>query len=455
MKILYFDCFSGISGDMTVGALLDLGVPQNYLLTNLAKLGISDEYQIKVSKSIKSGIEGTQFDVILVHEQHTHEPVPAEAEMHTQHSESHDQNHAHEHAHEHEHEHVHHGHEHEHDHHEHNTHSELETQNGEHAHADHHGRNLFVIEGLIDKSKLNDNIKRLAKEMFLKVAEAESIVHGKNIYEVHFHEVGAVDSIVDIVGAAICIDYLKPDRILSSPINTGSGFVRCQHGMIPVPAPATIHILRDVPIYCDEREFELTTPTGAAIIKVLASEFKKLPNIRTKKVGYGCGKRNTEKPNLLRVLLAEDEFEEVSIFETTIDDMNPQIYSYFMDRLFEAGAKDVYLTPVYMKKNRPGIVVTITAPTRLEEEIRQVVFRETTSIGIRRFGVERTELDREFQPVQTKYGNISCKLSSYRSKLVNVTPEYEDMKEAAEHYNVPLKEIYSVANEAIRSTLID
>lgn len=378
MKTLYFDCFSGISGDMTVGALIDIGVPEEYLLKNLDKLGISTEYSIKIKKSIKNGIQGTDFDVLLI--------------------EKHDDN--------------------------------------------HHGRNLFDIEGLIDKSSLNDNIKAISKKIFYIIAEAEAKVHGKGIYDVHFHEVGAVDSIIDIVGTAICIDYIKPDRILSSPVNTGSGFVKCQHGLIPVPAPATLNILKDIPIYCDEREFELTTPTGAAILKALALDFKKMSFIKIKKVGYGCGKRDTDKPNVLRVVLCEEELGENCILEATIDDMNPQIYGYLMDRLFEAGAKDVYLSPIYMKKNRPGIVLTVTAPVNNEESIKEIIFRQTTTIGIRKFNIERTELQREIRGIDTEYGRINFKISRLNEKVVNASPEYEDLKKAALSTGVPLKEIY-------------
>lgn len=386
MRTLYFDCFSGISGDMTVGGLIDLGVPGEYLISNLEKLGISNEYKIEIKKSMKNGIEGTSFDVHLTHHHH--------------HEEEH-----------------------------------------------HHGRNLFDIEGLIDKSSLNPNVKNLSKDIFKIVAEAEAKVHGRGIYEVHFHEVGAVDSIVDIVGAAICIDYLKPDRIIASPINTGRGFVKCQHGIIPVPAPATLNILKDIPIYCDEREFELTTPTGAAIVKALALEFKKLPEFKVKAVGYGCGKRDTDIPNVLRVILGEEEGEEYSILEATIDDMNPQIYGYLMDRLFDAGAKDVYYTPVYMKKNRPGIVVTITTPVSKEEEIKRLMFRESTTIGIRRFKIERTELSREFKTLKMDSGEVSFKISSYKGEIVNASPEYEDIKKLSMELNLPFKEVY---NSAIR-----
>jgi uncharacterized protein (TIGR00299 family) protein len=402
MKILYFDCFSGISGDMTVGALLDLGVPKEYLIDNLKKLGIDNEYKIHIKKSIKNGIEGTDFDVELIEHAHHYDHINESKDGH---SYEHEHNHKHEHH--------------------------------------HCSRNLFDIEGLIDGSTLNENVKNMSKSIFKILAEAEAKVHGKNIYEVHFHEVGAVDSIIDIVGTAICIDYIKPDKVFSAPINTGSGFVRCQHGLMPVPAPATLNILKDVPIYSDEREFELTTPTGAAIIRYLSSEFKKHPEMKVKRVGYGCGKRNTEKPNVLRVILGEDDSQDSCILEATIDDMNPQIYGYLMDKLFEAGAKDVYFTPVYMKKNRPGIVVTITAPIKKEDKIKEVIFSETTTIGIRKFNIERTELQREFKKVSTEYGDITFKVSSYKGKVVNVTPEYEEVKMVAEKMNMPFKIVYN------------
>lgn len=385
MKILYFDCFSGISGDMAVGALLDCGVPEDYLLSELKKLGIEDEYEIEIKKGIKCGIQGTDFNVHIKN-------------CHMEH----------------------------HDHHDH-----------------HHGRNLLDIENLIDNSSLNENVKNLSKKIFNILADAESKVHGKGIYEVHFHEVGAVDSIVDIVGTAICIDYIKPDKIISSPINTGRGFAECEHGIIPVPAPATLKILKDVPIYCDEREFELTTPTGAAIVKASACEFKNMPQMKIISEGYGCGKRDTKKPNLLRVIISEEFSSDVCILEATIDDMNPQFYGYLMDKLFEAGAKDVYYTPVYMKKNRPGILVTITAPLSLEDRIKEIMFKESTTIGIRKFNIERTELQREIKTLKTEFGDINFKFSSYMGKVVNISPEYEDIKRAAEKNNIPLKEVYN------------
>ncbi|SKA91341.1 hypothetical protein SAMN05443428_11151 [Caloramator quimbayensis] len=390
MKVLYFDCFSGISGDMTIGALLNLGVPFDYLLLELDKLSISDEFDIEIKEGQKCGITGIDFNVHIKHNNDNH---------------------------------------------------------SNHHHDHHHGRNLKDIEEIINNSSLKDNVKKLSKDIFYCLAKSESEVHGKDIYEVHFHEVGAVDSIVDIVGAAICIDYIKPDIIISSPINTGKGFVECEHGIIPVPAPATLKILRGVPIYCDEREFELTTPTGAAIVKTLSSEFKNFPCMKIIREGYGCGKRDTKKPNLLRVILGEGNSEDVCILEATIDDMNPQFCGYLMDKLFEAGAKDVYYTPVYMKKNRVGILITITTPVSIEEKIKEIMFKESTTIGIRRFNIQRTELDREFKKVSTEFGDIRFKVSSYKGEIMNVSPEYEDVKRAAENKNIPLKKIY---NEAVK-----
>lgn len=381
--VLYFDCFSGISGDMTVGALIDIGVPEEYLIEELKMLGIDDEYELIISKQVKNGIQGTDFDVIL--KEHHHD---------------------------------------DHDHHS-------------------HGRNLRDIEELIDKSKLNDNVKEISKKIFMLIAEAEAKVHGMGLYEVHFHEVGAVDSIVDIVGAAICIDYLKPTKIIASPINTGKGFVRCQHGLIPVPAPATCEILKGVPIYSDEREMELTTPTGAAILKALASEFKELKGLKINRVGYGCGKRNTEKPNLVRVSLCEGNEDTISILEATIDDMNPEFYSFLMDKLFDAGALDVYFTPVYMKKNRPGIVVTITTPELNLDRVKETLFIESTTIGVRKYDVERWILDREIKTLNTSYGEVKFKVGKLDGKIINISPEFEDVRRVANEHNLPIKGVYN------------
>lgn len=281
MKILYFDCFAGISGDMNLGAMVDLGVEKGYLLNELSKLKLEAEYDIKFERKSKNGISGTKVDVLLKNEEH-----------------SHDHNHSgDDHNHSNEDHHHHHGH-----HHHHNK----GDHTHEHVHGHIHGvhRNLKDIELIINSSDLNENVKRLSSEMFTAVGKAEAKVHGKDLYEVHFHEVGAVDSIVDIVGAAICIDYLKPSKIIASPIEVGGGFVKCAHGLIPVPAPATVEILKGIPIRAGRVPFETTTPTGAAILATNVEEFADRIDFTIDKIGYGLGTRDMEIPNVLRVYLA-------------------------------------------------------------------------------------------------------------------------------------------------------
>lgn len=285
MKILYYDCFAGISGDMNLGAMIDLGVEKEYLLNELSKLKLEAEYEIKFERKSKNGISGTKVDVLLMNEEHSHK--------HDQSEDGHSHNHHNEHHH-HDHHHHHHGHHHEGEH----------THEHDHEHGVH--RNLKDIELIINSSELNENVKRLSIEMFTAVGKAEAKVHGKELYEVHFHEVGAVDSIVDIVGAAICIDYLKPSKIIASPIEVGGGFVKCAHGLIPVPAPATVEILKGIPIRAGRVPFETTTPTGAAILAANVEEFVDRMEFTIDKIGYGLGTRDMEIPNVLRVYLASD-----------------------------------------------------------------------------------------------------------------------------------------------------
>ncbi len=266
MKILYYDCFAGISGDMNLGAMIDLGVDNEYLLNELAKLKLESEYEIKIEKRIKNGIHGTKVDVILkFKKEHSHD-----------HNHHHDNHHSHEH------------------------HHHEPSHNHDHVH-----RNLGDIESIINNSELNKNVKRMSIDMFKEVAKAEAKVHGKDLYEVHFHEVGAIDSIVDIVGAAICIDYLKPDKIMASHIEVGGGFVKCAHGLMPVPAPATVEILKGIPIKAGRVNFEMTTPTGAAILASNVESFVDKMEFTIDKIGYGLGTRELEIPNVLRVYLAK------------------------------------------------------------------------------------------------------------------------------------------------------
>jgi uncharacterized protein (TIGR00299 family) protein len=302
MKILYYDCFCGISGDMNLAALIDLGVPKEYLMQELSKINLNSEYEIRIERSGKLGIIGTRVDVILKDKLH-------------------DKTHSSEQAlHGHNHEHYHHNSDEE-QHYDENNHShEGNDNNQEHQH-----RNFKDIEEIINSSDLSDKVKKLSLGMFMKVAEAEAKVHGKTLYEVHFHEVGAIDSIVDMVGAAICLDYLKVDKIIASPVQVGGGFVRCAHGLIPVPAPATVEILKNIPIKAGIVQFETTTPTGAAILAANAHEFTQKVDFSIKKIAYGIGHRDLEIPNVLRVYLGEkgssEKVGEQYILETNIDDM--------------------------------------------------------------------------------------------------------------------------------------
>ncbi|EDK32386.1 nickel pincer cofactor biosynthesis protein LarC [Clostridium kluyveri] len=392
MKILYYDCFCGISGDMNLAALIDLGVPKEYLMEELSKVNLNSEYEMKIERSVKLGITGTRVDVKLNESSHGEE-------------------------------------EHGHDHY-------------------HHHRKLKDIEKIINSSHLSDKVKNISLGMFMKIAEAEAKIHGKSLCEVHFHEVGAIDSIVDLVGAAICIDYLKVDRIIASPVQVGGGFVECSHGIIPVPAPATTEILKNIPISTGIVQFETTTPTGAAILAVNVEEFTSKIDFSIEKIGYGIGHRDLEIPNVLRVYLGEQErsekVEEQYILETNIDDMNPEFYEYVQERLFEVGALDVFKTPIYMKKGRPGINLSVLISEKGEKDVLDVIFEETTSIGVRKHKVEKIMLNRDFSKVKTEYGDITVKKSYYKGKLVKYKPEYEECKAIAKEKNISIDKIYKV-----------
>jgi uncharacterized protein (TIGR00299 family) protein len=400
MKVLYYDCFAGISGDMNLGALIDLGVDKSYLIKELDKLSISKEFKLKIETKQKMGITGTKVDVILTNNIH----------------------------------HEHHHHE------EHNEHHE------HHHHEEHHEhRNLRSIYNIIDSSSLNDNIKQLSKDIFNVVAKAEAKVHGKSIDEVHFHEVGAVDSIVDIIGAAICIDNLKVDKIISSTIELGGGFVKCAHGIIPVPAPATSEILNNVPIHLGKVNFETTTPTGAAILKTVVNEFTSSIDFKILKTGYGLGTRDFEIPNVLRVYLGEEKNKSKkiqTIIEVNIDDMNSELYSYVEEKLFENGALDVYKTPIIMKKGRPAIKLSVLTELDNTQVIEKILLMDTTTLGLRKYNVEKLELDREFSVVSTKYGDIPLKMGLLDGTVIKMKPEYEVCEKLANKYGVPIRVIY-------------
>lgn len=422
MRILYYDCFCGISGDMNLAALLDLGVPREYLIEEISKLKLNSEYRIQIERAAKHGITGTRVDVIY-----------DEAKINETHKD-----HEHKHSHGEEHNHSNDG-----------EHSHSDGEVHTHSHSKNHGhhtRNLKDIEDIINSSSLNDKVKKLSLDMFLRVAEAEAKVHGKTLYEVHFHEVGAIDSIIDMVGAAICIDYLKVDKIIASPVQVGGGFVKCAHGLMPVPAPATVEILKNIPINTGIVQFETTTPTGAAILAANVQEFTGKIDFSIKKIAYGIGHRDLEIPNVLRVYLGEEEkTEEIDkqyILETNIDDMNPEFYGYIEEKLFEKGALDVYKTAIFMKKGRPGVKLSVLVNENGEKDILDVIFQETTSIGVRKYKVEKIMLNREFSKVKTQYGNVTIKKSYYKGKLIKYKPEYEECRSIAKENNITIERIY-------------
>jgi pyridinium-3,5-bisthiocarboxylic acid mononucleotide nickel chelatase len=454
MKILYYDCFSGISGDMNLGALIDLGVKKEYLISELAKLNISG-YKIEVTTDERKGITGTKVKVRLESEEHSHHD-------HDHHDDEHEHSH-----HNHGEEHVHHHH-HDHDHeHEHNHHHEHSHEEHVHSHEsdEHHHRNLKAVEDIINNSSLSDNVKKLSLKMFLKVAEAEAKIHGKELMEVHFHEVGALDSIVDIIGSAICLDYLKVDKVMSASVELGGGFVKCAHGLFPVPAPATAEILKGVPVKLGAVQVETTTPTGAAILAATVDEFTDKKDFTINKVAYGIGHRDTVIPNVLRVYLGEigeksalsqvaaernhKAHEEAYVIECNIDDMNPELYEYVMEKLFGLGAMDVFMTPIIMKKGRPGIKLSVLCNIRDEEKMTNTLLRETSTLGVRKYKVEKTMLDREFSKVRTKYGDVTVKASLLNGESIKCKPEYDDCKRLAKENNLSINEIYSEINKEL------
>lgn len=413
MKILYYDCFAGISGDMNLGALIDLGVNENYLVDKLNELSISNEFELQITRKQKMGIEGTKVDVILEN---------SNKSKHNHHGHSHKYGHTHEHNHNQKHEHT------------------------------HEHRKFKDIKEIINSSTLNDDIKKLSLNIFMEVAKAEAKVHGKSIDEVHFHEVGAVDSIVDIVGAAICIEYLDISMIMASTIELGGGFVKCAHGTIPVPAPATVEILRDVPVSMGKVNRETTTPTGAAILKANVSNYTDAVDFNIIKTGYGLGTKDFDIPNVLRVYLAElndydnkatDLIVEKQIMvEANIDDMNPELYSYIENMLLEKGALDVYKSNIIMKKGRPAIKLSVLTTKNLVEIIEDILFTETTTLGVREYEVIKKMLKRDYEIIDTKYGELTVKKGLRNGNVIKVKPEYEECKVLAMKNEVPITDIY-------------
>ncbi len=424
MKVLYFDCFSGISGDMTLGALLDLGIDKAAFLAELEKLKV-DGYSIEIKNKLKNGISGTDVHVVLEETGH-HE----DDEEH-QYGEIHHIDHHHHGEHEHTHEDAH-----------------------EHTHTHNSERNLEDIEHIINHSELRPRVKSMSTKIFREIARAEAKVHGKGINEVHFHEVGAVDSIVDIVGSCICLDLLGIERIFASELHEGKGFVKCAHGLLPVPVPAVMEMLcsSKIPLITEDIPFELVTPTGLAIIKTISSGFGKMPPMSIEKTGYGMGKRETGRFNALRVVMGslyqQDMIpnDEISILETNIDNMSPEIMGYTMEKLLDSGALDVYYTPIYMKKSRPSAMLTVLVKCGEEKKISDIIFSETSTLGIRISHSQRFCMDRELVKVNTQYGDVRVKVANI-GDIMKFAPEYEDCRSIALKTGMPIKEVYELVNE--------
>ena len=385
MRVAYFDCFSGASGDMILGALIDAGLSPRLLREELKKLHLS-KVRLAVRKVLKGGISSTRVVV-----------EGAEKRSH---------------------------------------------------------RNLKEMLGIIDRSGLDAEVKSMSKLVFKKIASAEAGVHGTPAEEVHFHEVGGLDSVVDICGAVWGLRRMGIERVHVSRVNVGAGFVRCEHGVLPVPAPAALALMNGKPIYSSGVEKELLTPTGAALLSTLGTEFGSFPVMRVEKIGYGAGRDDLPHPNVLRLMIGTGEEargeEKVIVVETNIDDMNPQFYDYIMERFLKMGTKEVFLTPVLMKKNRPATLLTVICSSEKLPAVTDFLLKETTTIGLRWHEDDRMRAEREIVSRRTKYGEIRFKIARWNGKVINVSPEYEDCKRKALEKKIPLKDIFEEARKAAR-----
>ena len=434
MRIAYLDCFSGISGDMFLGALVDAGVPFDLLQETVRALNIGAA--LESSRVLRNGIAATKIDVLVdgvkdmpreeFHQQkHTH----ADGTTHSHSNGLSD----HEHHHGDEHGHHHHGHE---------------------GHGTHTHRGLREIREVINGAPITDRARATALHAFELLGRAEAAIHNRDLEAVHFHEVGGVDAIVDIVCASVGADWLNIDKWCSSAVNTGGGVVQCAHGTLPVPAPATLEILKDAPIYSSEIKKELATPTGAAILRTLVSDFAPLPRMRVDVTGYGAGTRDfAEAANVLRITVGE-AFEAdapsagrdtVAVLEANVDDSTPQVIGYALERLFEAGALDAFTTPVQMKKSRPGVLITVLARPQDEQPMAEILLTETSTIGVRTRHEQRIILQREHVTVGSEWGPLRVKVARMNGVVKNFSPEYEDCRAAALAHGVPLKQVLQQA----------
>jgi uncharacterized protein (TIGR00299 family) protein len=392
MKIAYFDLIAGASGDMILGSLIDAGLSPEQLLTGLSALNLKD-FDLMFQSVNKNGFSATKVDVLV------QDNVPE--------------------------------------------------------------RHLPQIESIIDSSDLSQSIKEQAIAIFRRLGEVEAGIHGTSLNQVHLHELGGVDTIVDVVGALLGLAGLGVEKVYASPVPLGRGFIRGAHGQIPLPAPATIALLKGVPIVGVDINMELVTPTGAVLLTSLADSFGQIPSMKLESIGYGAGGRDLQIPNLLRVLIGEiadtgtASLGTLVMLETNIDDLNPEIFNYVMDRLFSTGALDVFFTTIQMKKNRPGTLVQVLALPEDVSRLRSILFEETSTLGIRQRLVERYALQREIKEVQTPYGMVQVKIAQLGDGKIKAAPEFEDCRKLAKNHNVPIREVYFAAHAEARNEVLD
>jgi len=389
LKTAYFDCFSGVSGDMILGSLVDAGLEIGELESELSKLPVRG-FRLQAEKTTRRGISGTRFSVDI--KEHLVE------------------------------------------------------------------RHLQDINDIVDRSTLSDDIKSSSKRIFMELAGIEARIHNKSVAEVHFHDISALDSIIDVVGSLVGLKKLGIEAVYVSRIHVGTGFVECRHGTLPVPAPATLDLLKGIPVYSKGVDSELATPTGVGILKNVARGFGAMPEMTIEKIGYGAGSRELEIPNLLRVCIGEtcqDRYagDEALLVETNIDDMNPEFFSYVSEQLLAQGALDVFMTPIYMKKNRPATLLSVLTARDKLDGILSTIFSETTTLGVRIHSLDRRKLEREIVSVKTNLGDVRVKVGKIGERVKTIAPEYEDCREIASRRGIPLKDVYKAAEAAFKDLL--
>ena len=446
MRIAYLECFSGISGDMFLGALVDAGVPARLLEETVVALGLGA--RLEISRVVRSGISATKLDVWVDGKK----DLPREEYWQgRENGHSNDAGHSHSRGNE--------GHEHQHHEHSHSPGGEISGAGAPapHERGHSHGRGFTEIRKIISATAISERAQKTAIAIFEALGAAEAKIHNTSIESVHFHEVGAVDAMVDIVCAAVGAEALGVDEIVCSPLNVGGGTVKCAHGTFPVPAPATVELLKDAPVYSSGVQAELVTPTGAAIVRTVVRRFAAFPEMKIEKSGYGAGSRDFHgHPNVMRLtlgeassaLVAKAASETITVLEANLDDLNPQVFGYVIDRLLEEAALDAFVMPVQMKKNRPGMLLTVLCRPEDSGKLSELIFTETTTLGVRRRDEVRQTLARRWENVRTPWGDVRMKIGSMNGTVTNYAPEYEDCRRIAAEHHVPLKWVMGEAVEA-------